>query len=224
MVNSVSGFGIIPGPIGISAKAIGPKTITWFYAPRRKDLVNAFESVAVRNLMKAAMPAFTECSADMVLFLKRILGSHSKTILGNYVSKYRSRLYSSKPLSTNVVYKLNDKIEYDMIKFYYKARIRGYAIKGKKNLNYTFADNIPLKPGMLIHETKTVGRSGFEKKHLVMWLGWIKSLGGAYYFDSLVPKLHKYTAGKNFVQTSVSSSKYHFWRIVAIYDPWHGRE
>ena len=221
MVDSIFGYGIRPGPMGLSVKAVSPAT--WFYIPRRKDLVKVFELTALRNMVKATiMPAFSECSDDMVLFLKRVLGSHSKKILGNYAHKYVSKLSNSKPLSTYVVYKLNDKIEYDVVKLYYKAKIRGYAIKGEKNQNYLYRNSVRLKPGMLIHETKTVGRSGFEKKHLVMWLGWINSLGGAYYFDSLTPKLHKYEENKNFVQSNISS--YDFWRIVAIYDPWHGRE
>ena len=220
MVDSIFGSGIRPGPIGIPVKARSPNV--WLYTPRRKDLVKVFELVVLRNKIKATMPRFSECSEDMVLFLNRVLGPYSKRILGNYSPIFVSKLYNSKPLSTYVVYKKNDKIDYDIINSYYKAKIRGYAIKGEKNRNYLYQNVKRLKPGMLIHEAKTVGGSGFEKKHLVMWLGWINSLGGAYYFDSRYPKLHKYDDKKNFVSSSISS--YDFWRIVVIYDPWHGRE
>lgn len=109
MVDSIFGYGIRPGPIGLSVKAGSPTP--WLYTHRRKDLVKVFELAQHRNHMKASiMPPFRECSKDMVLFLKRVLGSYSKNILGNYTHKFRSKLYKTKPLSTYVVYKLNDKL------------------------------------------------------------------------------------------------------------------
>lgn len=224
MVGSILGYGRIPGSIGLSVKTVTPRTKHGFYIPRRKDLVKVFENVAlIRSMRKTTiMPRFKECSDDMVLYLKRILGRHSKKVLGNYAHKFVSKLYNTKPLKTDVVYKMNDKIEYDVLKRYYQVKIRGYDVKGDKKGNYYYRNAIRLKPGMLIHETKTVGHAGFEKKHLVMWLGWINSLGGAYYFDSRWPKIHKWDEKKNFVGSKIS--KYYFWRIVAIYDPWHGRE